>query len=170
MTSETEPVAKAKKPRRAEARGLARLLAVQALYQMDLSGDDATDVLSDVEWRNQTYGPTDFDPENADTEFLEKLVLGVVEDQESVDRLIAEFLPDPWPLDRLDSTLRAIFRAAGFELLSLNDVPPAVIISQYLDVAHAFFSGDEPGLLNGALESMARRARGSDWVKANDRH
>ena len=165
MNTDPEAAEKPKKPRRAEARALARLLAVQALYQMDLSGDDARDVLADFEWRRRLDGTTDFDPALADSSFLEKLVLGVVTDQQAVDRLIAEFLPDPWPLERLDSTLRAIFRAAGYELLAFDDVPPPVVISQYLDVAHAFFSGDEPNLLNGVLDSMARRQRGTDWAK-----
>ncbi len=169
MTPESETTEKPKKPRRAEARGLARLLAVQALYQMDLSGADARDVLTDFSWRRRLDGPTDVDPENADIPFLEQLVLGVVADQHAVDRLIADFLPDPWPLDRLDSTLRAIFRAAGYELRALDDVPPVVIISQYMDVANAFFSGEEPRLVNGVLESMARQERGTDWIKAAER-
>ncbi len=169
MNTDSEAAHKPKKPRRAEARALARLLAVQALYQMDLSGDDARDVLSDFEWRRRLDGPADFDPDLADSAFLERLVLGVVGDQQAVDRLIADFLPDPWPLERLDSTLRAIFRAAAFELLALDDIPPPVVISQYLDVAHAFFSGDEPSLLNGVLDSMARRQRGTEWARAEDR-
>ena len=166
MSMNPEAAQKPKKPRRAEARALARLLAVQALYQMDLSGEDAHDVLSDVDWRRHIDGPSDVDPIHADKDFLEKLVLGVVADQQEVDRLIADFLPEPWPLERLDSTLRAIFRAAGYELHAFDDVPPPVVISQYLDVAHAFFSGEEPSLLNGVLESMARKKRGTDWVKS----
>ncbi len=167
MNANSEAVEKPRKPRRAEARGLARLLAVQALYQMDLSGTDARDVLSDFQWRKRIDGPTDYDPDHADADFLEKLVLGVVAEQQAVDRLIAEFLPEPWPLGRLDSTLRAIFRAAGYELHAFDDIPPAVIISQYLDVAHAFFSTEEPALLNAVLERMARHERGSDWGRGS---
>jgi transcription antitermination protein NusB len=84
---------------------------------------------------------------------------GVVRRQREVDPLIDRQLAEGWRLYRVDSIVRAILRAASYELLELNDVPPRVVISEYIDVAHAFFAGDEPRVVNGVLDQLARKLR-----------
>ena len=81
---------------------------------------------------------------------------------DDVDGIVAASLPADWPLARLESVLRAILRAGCYELLARSDVPARVVINEYVEVAHAFFSGKEPGLANGVLDRLARTLRGAD--------
>jgi len=84
----------------------------------------------------------------------------VVENQTTIDPVIRQALTDDWPLSRLDSTLRAILRAGVYELMERKDVPVAVIVSEYLDIAKAFYVEDEPKLVNAVLDRVARQVRG----------
>ena len=84
---------------------------------------------------------------------------GVVRRQREIDPLIDQQLATGWRLARIDSILRAILRAATFELMELPDVPARVVISEYIEVAHAFFEGDEPKVVNGVLDQLARKLR-----------
>ena len=140
---------------RASARSAARLGAVQALYQMDIAGADLADVLA--EFGSGRLGEAFEDGEcgEADFEFLKALVKGVLDEQREIDPLINERLASGWKLSRLDATLRAILRAGAYELKNRKDVPPRASISEYIDVAKAFFGGEEPKVVNGVLDNLA---------------
>lgn len=144
---------------RARLRRAARLAAVQALYQMEISGRGATDVIA--EFREHRFGHEGEGPEivEADEEFFAALVAGVVTKQATVDLAINALLAEGWRLERLDATVRAILRAGGYELFEKSDVPARVAIDEYVDVAHAFFEGSEPKFVNAALDKCARQAR-----------
>lgn len=140
-------------------RSVARLAAVQALYQIDLSDGSPDAVIA--EFLRHRLG-REIDGENygeADTTLFAAIVKGVVARQAELDGALSEVLTPDWPLDRLETVLRAILRAGAFELLALTDVPARVVISEYLDIAHAFFAGKEPGLVNGVLDRIAHRLR-----------
>ena len=98
-----------------------------------------------------------------DQEFFVSIVHGVPRLQVEIDRSIAKCLSANWKLERIDSILRAILRASAFELIERRDVPAKVVIDEYVDVAHAFFQGDEPSFVNAALDKLARRKRAVEF-------
>ena len=141
----------------ASSRRAARLTVVQALYQMELAGVGASEVAEEfVEHRFADAG----DP---DEEFFRALVEGVPGHQVEIDTAIARCLSENWSLARVDSILRAILRAAAFELIARRDVPAKVVIDEYVGIAREFFSGDEPGFVNAALDRMAHRKRAPEF-------
>jgi N utilization substance protein B len=147
--------------KRANQRGAARLAAVQALYQMELSGTGVLEIVA--EYENYRLGQ-EMDGDQylkADASWFRSIVAGVVKDQRALDPVIADSLVEGWPLSRLDATLRAILRAGVFEIRERNDVPAPVIITEYVEIANAFFSEEEPKLVNAVLDSVARKVRGS---------
>lgn len=148
-------------PRRASRRrSVARLLAVQALYQLELSreSDPERVVREFTRYRfghqinGDQYG-------EADPVLFADIVRGVTHDRERLDVTISTVLTEEWPLSRLDAVLRAILHAGAYELVHRRDIPPRVSISEYTTVAHAFFSGKEPGLANGVLDKLGRTVR-----------
>ncbi|WP_017930408.1 transcription antitermination factor NusB [Robiginitomaculum antarcticum] len=145
-----------------ELRGASRLAAVQALYQMELSGQGAGDVV--MQFRNKAFG---YDGEKgykaADEEFFEELVRGVVREQNDIDAKIAVRLNQKWRLSRLDTTLRAIMRAAVFELAYRVDVPAKVVIDEYVTLSMSFYDGPEPKFVNASLDNLARDVRASEF-------
>lgn len=143
-------------------RGTARLAAVQAMYQMDVAQTDAAAVIRQFVRYHFGHDIEGAYYDRADEPFFEDLVMGVVREQLSIDPLISRHLAEGWRLSRIDSILRAILRAATYELKDRKDVPFKVIINEYLDVAHAFFGGDEPRVVNGVLDSVAREVRASE--------
>jgi N utilization substance protein B len=147
--------------KRANQRGAARLAAVQALYQMDLSGTGVLEIVA--EYENFRLGQ-ELDGDQylkADASWFRSIVSGVVKEQRTLDPVIADCLVEGWPLSRLDATLRAILRAGVFELRERKDVPSPVIITEYVEIANAFFNEEEPKLVNAVLDSAARKIRGS---------
>ncbi|WP_028233185.1 transcription antitermination factor NusB, partial [Pseudochrobactrum sp. AO18b] len=88
------------------------------------------------------------------------IIAGVVADQRVLDPMIRQSLTEDWPLSRLDSTLRAILRAGIWELRTKKEVPTAVIVSEYVDIAKAFYEEDEPKLVNAVLDRLAFEIRG----------
>jgi N utilization substance protein B len=153
-------------PRQANQRGVARLGAVQALYQMDVGGAPLPAVIAEFEAHRLGSDLEGEQLRPADLDFFRALVAGVVEGQRSIDPIIHAALPPTWPLTRIDLTLRAILRCGVFELLSRRDVPARVAITEYVDIAKAFFSADEPGLVNGILDRVARDTRPEEVTKA----
>lgn len=141
------------------ARSRARLAAVQALYQMDLAGTDLAEVIDDFKTHRLGAGAEDDTIAGADAEHFARVLAGVVGRQREIDPLVDRQLAAGWSLVRVDAIIRAILRAAGFELLDLSDVPARVVISEYLGVANAFFGGDEPKVINGVLDQLARKLR-----------
>jgi N utilization substance protein B len=142
-----------------QARSNARLAAVQALYQMEASGDGVEAVI--LEFRTHRLGA---DPESgrpcaADDGFFADLLRGVVRLQEKIDPLINRHLSRNWTLARLDSTARAILRAAAFELIHRADVPALAVIDEYLDIAAGFFGDEDRRFINAVLDAMARDVR-----------
>ncbi|HHI82508.1 MAG TPA: transcription antitermination factor NusB [Rhizobiales bacterium] len=157
------PKAKSKhRPPRAIARSAARLGAVQALYQMEVARRGVDAVLA--EYGVSRIGETfeDGDCGNADADFLKDTVRGVLREQRTLDMKLNEFLVDGWKLPRLDATMRAILRAGAYELQFRKDVPPPVTITEYVDVAKAFFDDTEAKFVNGVLDRYARWARDED--------
>lgn len=147
---------------KAEKRSSARMAAVQALYQMELSGSGVLDTTNEFErfWIGKEIEGMAFKP--VEDAFFRSLVEGVVREQKTVDRRVDEALAKGWPLKRIETVLRAILRVATFELLFRKDVPPRVTISEYVDVARAFYDEDEPGLVNGVLDTLARSDRAQE--------
>src|SRR5690349_1498984 len=140
-------------------RTVARLAAVQALYQIDLSAAKPEAVIAEFvkhrlgrEVDGQNYG-------EVDAALFADIVRGVAARQDDLDRAISAVLTPDWPLARLETVLRAILRAGAYELVARPDVPTRVAISEYLDVAHAFYAGKEPGLVNGVLDRLAHHLR-----------
>ncbi|MDI7861023.1 transcription antitermination factor NusB [Rhizobiaceae bacterium n13] len=143
----------------ANQRGAARLAAVQALYQMDIGGTGVLEVVAEYEAHRlgqEIDGDTYL---KADASWFRSIVAGVVREQRKLDPLIDSALQDSWALSRLDSTVRAILRAGSFELLERRDVPVAVIVTEYVEIANAFFEGDEPKLVNAVLDRIAKQVR-----------
>ncbi len=141
-------------------RTVARLAAVQALYQLELNpGLDAEAVVREfIAYRLNREIEGDQLAE-ADPAFFADIVRSVAADQEWLDAQIAAALVEDWPLARLDSVLRAILRAGAFELRHRTDIPPGVSISEYVSIAHAFFAGREPAFANGVLDRLGRSWR-----------
>jgi N utilization substance protein B len=152
--------AKALSSRERRARTVARLAAVQALYQMEIAGAGAETVIR--EFCDHRFG-ADIEGErlaDADEVFFGELVRGVVGDQADIDRAIAKRLASGWRLERIDATARAVLRAGAFELIHRRDVPIEVAIDEYVEIAKSFFDGAEAGFVNGALDAIARDVRG----------
>ena len=149
-------------------RSAARLTAVQALYQMDLAETDLNSVIG--QFNQLHFGDKAEDPSvaNADREFFAAILRGVVRRQREIDPIVDAQLAEGWRLTRVDSTLRAILRAGVFELIERNDVPARVVISEYVEVAKAFFSEDEPRVVNGVLDKIARRTREAEFTAPSD--
>jgi N utilization substance protein B len=144
-------------------RSVARLAAVQALYQLELNRGVDPEVVVREFSRHRLGQEIDGDQYGeADPALFSDIVRGVAADQEQLDATISEVLTEEWPLPRLDSVLRAILRAGAYELAHRRDVPPRVSISEYTAVAHAFFVGKEPGLANGVLDRLGRTLRAGE--------
>ncbi len=151
-------------PRPANQRGAARLAAVQALYQMDLGGATLPDVLSEFETLRLGKEIDGEQYRDADADFFREIVSGVVAHQRTLDPAIDAALMSGWPLPRVDVTLRAILRSGGYELAHRPDVPARVVITEYVDVAKAFFEGEVPAMVNGVLDTLAHRLRPAEFA------
>jgi transcription antitermination protein NusB len=140
-------------------RSAARLAAVQALYQMEVAGKGVIDALAEFEafWIGREVEGVSFKP--AENAFFRAILSGVVEQQRAIDNTIDKALSEGWPLKRVEAVLRAILRAGAYELMFRKDVPARVVITEYVDIAHSFYEEDEPGLVNGVLDALAREVR-----------
>jgi N utilization substance protein B len=154
---------------RASSRSAARLAAVQALYQMDMTGIDLNQVIAEFaahrlgqEIEGDRYA-------EAEPEFFRDIVEGVVREQLRIDPLIDKQLAEGWRLTRVDSILRAILRAGAYEILIRGDVPIRVVISEYVDIAHAFFGEEEPKVVNGILDRLGHRERPQEFAAGGSR-
>lgn len=150
--------------RPANQRGAARLAAVQALYQMDIGGATLPDVLAEFESYRLGKEVDGEQYRNADPAFFRDIVAGVVRNQQMLDPIVHTTLTGDWPLARIDVTLRAILRAGAYELSIRADVPARVVIAEYVDVAKAFFEDEEPSMVNGVLDALARRLREAEFT------
>ena len=150
-------VGKTNDKRKANRRGAARLAAVQALYQMDVAGTPINEILAQFEsyWIGREVEGEQYLP--ADADFFHQIVTGVIRSQLDIDPTIDKSLSNDWPVGRIDATLRAILRAAAFELLRRKDIPQGVVITEYVDIAKAFYEDDAPRLVNAVLDNIAKQ-------------
>lgn len=157
----------------AQRRSAARLAAVQALYVIELTGHSVDVVLNDflehgIGAKALVAPPDDMEAEverrlaEPDKQLFAAIVRGTLTRREDLDVMVGGALSGEWTVDRLEAVLRAILRAGAFELATRADVPPRVAISEYVDVAHAFYSGPEPGLVNAVLDRIAKVARADE--------
>lgn len=144
---------------RSKSRSAARLAAVQALYQMEMEGTPLRVLLH--EFHHHRLGATIEGVEYADAEvdFFDDVVAGVDARRDEIDTLITGKLAESWSLTRLDRPMRQILRAGAYELIARADVPTASIITEYVDVAHAFYDKRESGFVNGLLDALAKAVR-----------
>lgn len=146
-------------PARSKSRSAARLAAVQALYQQEMEKTPLRALLH--EFHHHRLGATIEDVEYAEAEvdFFDDLVSGVDARRDEIDGLITAKLAEGWSLERLDRPMRQILRAGTYELLARTDVPVGSVISEYVDVAHAFYDKRETGFVNGLLDAIAKGVR-----------
>ena len=144
---------------RSRSRSAARLAAVQALYQQEMEGTPIARLLH--EFHEHRLGATIEDATYVEAEqsFFDDVVAGVDARRSEIDEVVAAKLAEGWTLDRLDRPMRAILRAGTYELIARKDVPVASVISEYVDVAHAFYDKRESGFVNGLLDAVAKVAR-----------
>jgi N utilization substance protein B len=148
-----------------------RVAAVQALFQAEQAGDNPETVIDQfVRHRlgamptNQSESFDDGRVRAVEVPLFGKIVREAVARQDAIDRMLAEALPPQWPLARLDPVLRALMRAGTAELMMESGPPARVVISEYLDVAHGFFIGEEPGMANGVLDRLAHLLRPAEFA------
>ena len=144
-----------------EDRSAARLAALQALYQLEMTENAPDEVVQ--EFLEHRFGPESGHAAPQDEKFFADIVHGVLRHQIEIDRSIARSLASGWTLARIDSTLRALLRAATYELVARRDVPARVVIDEYVELARDFFEGDEPGFVNAVLDRLAHRKRAAEF-------
>jgi N utilization substance protein B len=144
---------------RSRSRSAARLAAVQALYQQEMEGTPTARLLK--EFHDHRLGATIEDERyhDAEQDFFDDVVTGVEARRTDLDAAISSKLASGWTLERLDRPMRAILRAGAYELIARPDVPAASVISEYVDVAHAFYDKRESGFVNGLLDAIAKQVR-----------
>ncbi|NWG26878.1 MAG: transcription antitermination factor NusB [Pseudorhodoplanes sp.] len=152
--------------RKANRRGAARLAAVQALYQMDIAAKGLNEILAEFEkhWLGGEVEGSQYLP--AEAAFFRDIVGGTVREQRKLDPLVDTALAEGWPLKRIEALLRAVLRAGAYELDQRRDIPARVIVSEYVDVAHAFVDRDETGMVNAVLDALARKLRTDEFDRA----
>lgn len=158
------PATSAAGRRPANQRGAARLAAVQALYQMDVGGATLPEVLAEFEVHRLGKELDGEQYRDADAAFFREIVGGVVGRQRKLDPAIDAALQSDWTLPRIDTTLRAILRSGAFELAERRDVPAKVVITEYVDVAKAFFDADATAMVNAVLDTLARKLRPAEFA------
>lgn len=142
----------------------ARLAAVQALYQIDHSAS-TSDSVHEQFLRYRLGDSFDIDGEvRPNKNLFSEIVRGVAGRQKEIDAVISGFLTEKWSFDRLEFILRAILRAGVYELKARTNTPARVVITEYVDVAHAFYGDQEPGLVNGLLDRIAHTLRPNEFV------
>jgi N utilization substance protein B len=141
------------------ARSAARLGAVQALYQIELSDGPAETVLREFLEHRLVEEIEGISLGAANRDLFAELVRGVAAERAALDDMLSAVLAEDWPVDRLETLLKVILRAGAYELGYRPDIPPRVTITEYVNLAQAFFDGKEPGLANGVLDRLAHELR-----------
>jgi N utilization substance protein B len=144
---------------RSRSRSAARLAAVQALYQHEMEGTPLPRLLHEFHEHRLGAVIEDEQYHDAERDFFDDIVMGADARRSEIDGLISGRLAEGWTLERLDRPMRAILRAGAYELIARADVPLASVISEYVDVAHAFYDKRESGFVNGLLDAIAKEAR-----------
>jgi len=146
-------------PARSVSRSAARLAAVQALYQHEMEGTAKAKLLDEFHQHRLGREIEDEQYAEADVDFFDDLVGGALARREEIDSLLSERLAEGWSLARLDKTMLQVLRAGAYELLARPDIPTGTAISEYVDVAHAFFEAREAKFVNGVLDAVAKAVR-----------
>jgi transcription antitermination protein NusB len=144
---------------RSQARAAARLAAVQALYQHELETTPLNRLLDEFHQHRLGMEIDDDQYAEAEVAFFDDVVKGTLARRDEIDALLTARLAEGWSLTRLDKTMLQILRAGSYELLARADVPTGTAISEYVDVAHAFFDAKEAKFLNGVLDAVAKDVR-----------
>lgn len=162
----TDPAAPAHNSRTA-----ARLAAVQALYQSLLTGAPVDTVIAEFETYRRRGESESCPLEDADVALFTDIVRGAAARKSEIESRLVALLPSDWPLERLETLLRAVLWAGAYELLARTDIPFEVVINEYVDAAHAFFAGKEPAFVNAVLDRLARdvRSGGGEAAKGGSR-
>lgn len=155
-----------------QSRSTARLAAVQALYDSGITGATADSLLKDfvdhaigsraIVTDEEDESETEVTLVKPDPLLLAAIIRGGLAQAAQLDEIIANALSGDWTIERLEDVLHAILRAAAFELTQMPETPARVVISEYVDIAGAFYSGPEPGLVNAVLDRIARVVRASE--------
>ena len=150
-----------------EHRAAARLNATQALYQMEVAAKGINEILAEFEthWIGREIEGDQYKP--AELEFFRDVLNGVLHDQVAIDQLIDATLARGWPLARVEAVMRAVLRAATYELKKRKDIPGRVVITEYVDVAAAFLGREETGMINAVLDKVARELRAEEFSNAS---
>ena len=149
---------------KADRRAAARLAAAQALYEMEVADKGLADILAEFEahWIGREVEGDQYTP--AELAFFRDIVAGVQKDQLAIDSRLDDALATGWPLKRIEALMRAILRAAYYELKARPDVPARVVIAEYVDLAAAFYGHEESGMINAVLDALARESRPAEFV------
>lgn len=151
----------------ARARAAARMAAVQSLYELDMVDGAVDPVLRTFIEKRWTVSVEDEDGDeigeaefhDPDKTFLIELVRGVTAKKKHIDEMLEGALGKKWTVARLETLIRAILRVGTYELVERTDIPAKVVINEYMDVAHAFYAGSEPKMVNGVLDKLAHVLR-----------
>lgn len=160
MSSKTAVDKEAERKLRKLGRSVARLAAVQALYQVEQTGRSGVSVIDDYCEDGIGLDDEGNPIDSADPEIFRDIVEGVIENLDDINLAIVKRLADGWKIERLDATSRAILRAGVFELMKRDDLPPQIILDEYVSIAHAFFADAEPRFINALLENVREDIRG----------
>lgn len=144
-------------------RRAARLAAVQALYQIEMTDGTAERVVPDFLSHALGQEIDGVPLANLDRAFFAELVIGVCKETEELDDMLSAMLAEAWPIERLETLLKIILRAGAYELAHRPEIPAQAVIAEYVALAHAFFDGKEPGMANGVLDALARYLRGEEF-------
>ncbi len=147
------------KPSRSRARSAARLAAVQALYQRHMEKTALAKLLDEFHQHRLGKEIEDDQYEDAETDFFDDVVSGVVARQVEIDNALTSKLAEGWTLVRMDKTMLQILRCGAYELIGRADVPMPTVITEYVDVAHAFFDEREAKFVNGILDAVGKEVR-----------
>ena len=144
------------------SKSLTRLVIVQALYQMEMAGTDVSDIVSSLGDRLIFDNNFDYLISHISKKLLKDTINGVVDNQNQIDSVIKNNLSSNWRFNRLDKILKAILRAAVYEISYKLSTPSKVIINEYIDITHSFYSQKEPEFVNAILDKIAIVERESD--------
>ncbi|MGB8275972.1 MAG: transcription antitermination factor NusB [Alphaproteobacteria bacterium] len=151
------------------SRSAARLAAVQALYQIELSGESVEHVIADFTNHGLASEEEAAPLGRADATLFADIVRGVAARRAEIDSRLAAMLAEGWALERLETTLRAVLRAGAYELMARPDIPFPVVVNEYVNIAAAFFTGKEPAFVNGMLDRLGRETgRGATKAAADE--
>lgn len=149
-------------------RGAARLAAIQALYQMELTSASAEAVIEEFLGHRLHEDLDGLTLDDLDQALFRALVRGVSKETEQLDDMLSAVLAEDWPIDRLERILRVILQIGTFELEHHESTPARVIITEYVALTNDFFLGKEPAMANGVLDRIARVLRPEEFPDDED--